>query len=640
MPHNPIPVPKRVKSSCKLEEFPKLRQEREALRPFSIWENHVYNTMVDWLTNGTPDDGISHPPPHEGTHMLDPEELKLAIDTMARFLQKGFAFGPMNIEDWELEPPHCIGTFLRHQKNTESCRIIMNCAAPPKRSINDFNCLDSQKLYNYKMAQPADLARTICDHGPTKELSMIKADLNDAFKNVPVSISQWHKQAMKLSSAYFIDNRLLFGDNLSPHRFVFIHEGIQKLFVIPFVNMTARDLHLAIDDSTVIGYKDDNKAGLYHDRYQKVTEQLGLGIKEADPAFIKAFNVTDHGQALGIEFHLPTRTWHVPEMKRNDLSECLDQIVDKNDLRMIVPATLNSLQQVVGLLQSFARLNTFGKVLMLVVNAETNYFLEKLSSENELTPEQQTKCTTLSLHAKTNILVFRAMLMESHNHPLALEDGRIEGRRTMSSDILLYTDASGKPKEWTEADYAPTCLGVYQPQTIHNHQARAISFTMPYSFLTGTDQYGPVYNNTALLELLPVFATILHEPHKFKNKTVIVFTDNQATVTTFTKINAKKLYLAHFLEALYLTTAALKCNLCFNWKRRRSTIPMAIADDLTHSNFKGCTKDTKQLRLRLPAPLERALLTTTNYPNNTLGNLRKHIKTYLLNKLPEITFPI
>ena len=640
MPHNPLPAIHQAKSSFKMDEFPKLKAERETIRPFSMWEQQTYNTMLDWLTNGTPDDGAEHPPPHEGTHNLDPAELQLAIDTMARFLQKGFAYGPIDIEDWPLKPPHCVGTFLRHQKNTESCRIIMNCSAPPERSINDKNCKDSQKLYHYNMAQPADLARAICEHGLTKLLKMIKADLNDAFKNVPVNPTQWHKQVLKFSSAYFIDNRLLFGDNLSPHRFVFIHEGIQMLFVLPFVNMNARDLHLAIDDSTVIGYAEHNKAGNYHDRYQQVTKQLGLGIKPADPQRIKAFNVSDKGQALGIEFDLPTRTWHVPEMKRNDLSQCLEQVVDMTDVRKIVPATLNGMQQVIGLLQSFAKMSQFGKVLLLVVNAEANYYLKKLAAQNDIPPEQQTKMITMSIYAKSNILAFRAMLIESHNYPLPLENDNEPKLGTLAADIVLYTDASGQPKDWTDKEYSPTCLGIFQPRTLRNNKARATCFVLPHSFLIGWDQYGPVFNNMSLLELLPSLALILTDPHKFRNKTVIVFTDNDSTVTVFRKINAKKLYLAHFLEVYYMTLAALNCKLSFQWKRRRSTRPMIIADDLTHCNFKNCPPATNERKQRLPAPLETALLSTTSYPSHTLHLLRRNTKLYLKNKLPNITFPV
>ena len=78
-----------VKSSVSVPGLHKLREEREAVRPFSAWEEETFNTIVDWCTNGCPDDAFSYPPPVRGKHRLPGTDLHLALDSIAKFIDKG-----------------------------------------------------------------------------------------------------------------------------------------------------------------------------------------------------------------------------------------------------------------------------------------------------------------------------------------------------------------------------------------------------------------------------------------------------------------------------------------------------------------------------------------------------------------------
>ena len=64
-----------------------LKEEREALKPFSPWEQQLFDKIADWSLHGVPDDG-SDLEPTTSHHRLNTEELKLALDKIARFVEK------------------------------------------------------------------------------------------------------------------------------------------------------------------------------------------------------------------------------------------------------------------------------------------------------------------------------------------------------------------------------------------------------------------------------------------------------------------------------------------------------------------------------------------------------------------------
>ena len=153
MPSNPLPPEGTVSATIKAEALDDLRAQREQFSVFSPWEDSVFNTIKTIVTEGIPDTG-PRVPPANGKHLLTPEELQFAIDKIAQFVAKGYTYGPLAPDQWpeHLGEPHKIGVFLRHQKNSESARIITNCSAPRKTSINDLNPLTVQQQFPYVMA--------------------------------------------------------------------------------------------------------------------------------------------------------------------------------------------------------------------------------------------------------------------------------------------------------------------------------------------------------------------------------------------------------------------------------------------------------------------------------------------------------
>lgn len=566
--------------------------------------------------------------------------LQLCIPKLKLIYFRGFIFGPLAPEEWQHCNPHMISTFVRYQKNDNSVRVITDCSFPAGQSLNDANKPDIRLEYPYVMAQPADIARAVLDWGAGTDLRIVKIDMSNAFKNLPVKATAWRKQTLEFCNVFFVDGRLLFGSDLSAHSFVFFHLGLQLLFIMPFIKATAADLHLAIDDSTMIGPSANNMCSEYEQRYRHVVTTLNIGMKEHDPGLEKAFSAVEAGQALGINFNLPSRSWFASDAKRRDLSETIEILVDPAKPHLTRFVTINDLQRIIGLLASFARLSKLGKSLMLVPAAEMNFWLHQYSEENlRVKPDKQSKKCFLSFYARKNIIYWRAILVESHNYHLPLEDSRILSRKDGVTHHTLFTDASGALPEISPGKYKPTCLGVFSPHSLHSPEATLTAFVLPHCFLAGSDQWGPVHHNTCLLELLPVIAELLYKPAKYRRRSVTVYTDNQGTVAIFTKQNSKRLYAAYFLEVLNYMLCSLEIKLIMKWKARRSSYAMEMADDATHAVFDKALPGTICTRQTLPAPLQSVLLSTTEYRTHTLNTLRKQVKLYLVDRFPDLSFP-
>lgn len=126
-PANPLPAVLKATSSVSLQGMKDLREEREKVKPFTEWEEEVFNTLTHWIEFGVPDDSKSFPPSLFGKHHLSQEELKLAIDSIGKFCSKKFIIGPIDKEDFPFDKCHAIGLFVREQKNASSVRVIYDC---------------------------------------------------------------------------------------------------------------------------------------------------------------------------------------------------------------------------------------------------------------------------------------------------------------------------------------------------------------------------------------------------------------------------------------------------------------------------------------------------------------------------------
>ena len=439
----------------------------------------------------------------------------------------------------------------------------------------------------------------------------------------------------------FSCSRLLFGDNRSAHWFVLLHLALQTLFIFPYLQLPVRHMKLAIDDSTFVAPADTNLCHQYHKLYSSMASDLGLQIKAHDPALDKAYEPSlVGGNVLGLILHLPSRSWSVSQMKMNHISEVFSQVVDVQAVFLPVLATLKDTQEVAGLVTDFSKSSQLIRTLAMLVNAERNEFTVRFSSENIKDKQDQSKLCLFSFHARKNLTLIRAILLNTDICPLPMEMSGARFLKGGAADFSFYCDASGKPKEIADGAYAPTCLGSYRPRTVSHRTATLKSFILPYDWLTSYDKHGQVYHHTSLLELLPVLCELLDQPQLYQGRVLHFLTDNQATAAIFRRQNPASESTAYILEAINLTEMALGCRIKMSWQRRRSSYGMVLADDATHADHSSADSSIKCTRQSLPVPLFNVLHQPGHNLSHQLHHLRKQIKLYLRDICPSAQFPV
>ena len=182
-------------------------------------------------------------------------------------------------------------------QNDDGVRIIYDCSSPAENSLNAASVSDIQIRYPYKMASVNNVVRDIMDWGKNA-CEILKIDLADAFKNIPVDPKRWADQVVKICQVFFCDARLLFGhvdsgrkyfslENMNnkyflfkAHAFVFSHLALQEILIMPHIRMRMSDVHLAIDDSSAVFLKEGGAAAEYYEKYTAVMGELGLSVKK------------------------------------------------------------------------------------------------------------------------------------------------------------------------------------------------------------------------------------------------------------------------------------------------------------------------------------------------------------------------
>ena len=400
-------------------------------------------------------------------------------------------------------------------------------------------------------------------------------------------------------------------------------------------------MKLAIDDSTVVAPADTKLCEKYHARYSQMAKDLGLSIKEHDQSLDKAFNPNQKGgNILGLFLDLPTRSWQISELKMNHICETFAQTVKVTDVYQPVLATLKDVQEVVGLVNNFAKSSQLLRTLAIIVNAEAATFDATFWDENIRPKERQSKLCLFSHQARVNLATIRAILLSTASCPLPMEKSKARFLIKGGAHFTFYCDASGKPKEITADNYKPTCLGCYRPATLQCSTATLKSFILPYSWLMSADNKGLVYHHTSLLEFLPMLCELLSEPARYRRKSLVFYTDNQATVSLFQRQNPVSIFTAYVLESINLMEMALECNIRLSWKRRRSSYGMALADDATHANHSRADDSIICTRQSLPTPLFNVIHCSENFLNHKFNFLRREIKLYLRDKCPDVKFPV
>lgn len=259
---------------------------------------------------------------------LSPELVRTKIDKES---QKGRVAGPF------LAPPiqnlQCSPVALIPKKAPGEFRLIHNLSAPKGKSINDGIPRESATV-KYQTLDQAFEVITQLGRGAL----LAKADIEDAFRLIPIHPSDYGLLGFMFQGRYFIDKCLPFGCASSCRLFEAFSSAIHWIMKSRY---NANIVHI-IDDFLFIAPPNTQKCKKDLTRFMALARDIGFPIKHA-----KTVWPTTCIEFMGIVIDTAAMEARLPQDK---IDKCRNQL---QTFLIREKATLKELQSLIGLL-SFA----------------------------------------------------------------------------------------------------------------------------------------------------------------------------------------------------------------------------------------------------------------------------------------------
>ncbi len=357
-------------------------------------------------------------------------------------------------------------------------------------------------------------------------VKLSKFDIKNAFRHVPVIPSHWDLQGFEWNGKFYIDLRMCFGLSIAPYVFWRISNYIAKVatqhynvrYVVPYM-----------DDFLIISVGDtEEEASANAERdfqaFRRCLTDLGFDINEAKvvpPAFVVTF--------LGIVIDTVARQLSVPVDKLNDILVLLHSFVGKQW------AIKRDVEKLVGRLNFAAKVIRGGRTFMRRLINTVNLV------ESHNAPVRLNACFQADIQWWINFA------SSWNGHAVMLDHVPI-------TSIRLQTDASGI-----------ACAAVFDDQFIVRlHCATTSSWHI---------------NET---ELLSVYLAALKWRHQWRNKRVIVASDNTTVVASINKGTSKSAMIMRMLRDLFWISASFNFHLTAKFIEGRLN---TVADAASRCNF-------------------------------------------------------
>ena len=456
---------------------------------------------------------------------------------------------------------------------------------------------------------------------------MSKHDLCEAFQNLPVQVSQFVKQAIRILGCIFLALKNTYGDKQACHRFSRVHEVLLRYLIIPQTNIDPNSVDMVVDDVTVIvpGFAVNTKLEEFDKTYRETIARLGYSTKPHDPKGFKAFTKLQIGEILGFIINADTHHWSLSVEKTDKIIEALECAYNHSNINQPKPITLKQAQRIDGKLTALAACWPGINTWLTFINGDVARYLRENPKQNRKAQHLQRQNFFFSKQARSDIKLLRALLCNINNHWIPIQNP--DKTPPLMFDVTAYTDASAKV-DLKPGEPNPS-LGLLIP-TQYGVIPRAVSFPVPIEFLKSKDDKTYNYGNTQLIEGLAILASIIRFPNTFKGKTVNFYTDSLSLVAAYKKGRTSGLYKAYLLRTLNVVADLLQCKLHITWQRRRSDSYTAAADDLTHQQFEGVPANVRYRKVEtLPDPIATTLNTSVDFTQNTFHLMLYRVIKYL-----------
>lgn len=484
-------------------------------------------------------------------------------DSVAHWIKKGFVSGPF---DTPPLPKFRVNALLAVPQENK-VRPVVNVSLPEGLSLNE-NIIE-EKMEKVFMSTAKDFSHSLYDSGLNSLMS--KFDMIDAYKNVPIPLSDLRLQGFQWLGKFFTENRLIFGARTSVSGFDMLGNTVLAIVKSECL-LPSQFIHRTLDDVPIVSPAHTDWCEDFSDRYVQCCKDLNIGLAPNCEKFEKAFMCSTYGKVLGIFFDTSTLSWSLPADKIIKCKNCIYKVLssEKVDLRLM--------QELMG------RLNNIGTMCVFLKGFKQplNSFLGQLQSGS-------VHVKTLPAQAKRDLLIWSGFLNDENKWlPICPKPCA----PPLSAKIFV-SDAAGMSAHYDcKEKVGAGSVGFNQSgEFIFAHQILWPSHSLKILKDSKGSRFG---NKTTTLEFLGMILPFLLIPKQLKNQYIVIKVDNIGCY--FGWINryvSGDVCASILIRALHVISSYLACYVHVAHLPRVSSWEASLVDRL--SRERTTTREDKKL---------------------------------------------
>lgn len=392
-------------------------------------------------------------------------------------VEKGYLNGPYSDIPYTTYRINPVG--VAEGKYSKKKRLIVDLSAPHEDIKNpSLNELIDKDQYSLQYVSIDDAIKIIKNLG--KGAMLIKTDITDAFKNIPLSPDMWPFHGIQWDECYYFYNRLVFGSRSSPK--IFDNLSIAVCWIAKHNYEIENILHL-LDDFLVIVQSGEDASAIMN-TLLNIFDMLGIPLSTKKT----------EGPCTELEY--------------------LGIILDTINMEARLP--LEKVKRIQGILESFRHRKTCTKRELLSLLGHLNFASRVIHPGRSFVSHLIKLSTTVKklshhIHIKncnSDIAMWARFLKDWNGVSFFLNDNV-----TVAADMRLYTDATDTSyggffdNKWFQG---------YFPEEILNEQT-----------------------SMAFFELYPIVMSCILWGHTWSRHRILFYCDNSTTVEIINKGRSK-----------------------------------------------------------------------------------------------------
>ncbi len=474
-------------------------------------------------------------------------------DTIGNWIKNKFVSGPF------FEPPlqNFRTNMLIAKEEKSKLRPIINLSAPKGASFNE--TVDTTATLKLTMCSPAIFSQVLLHAGPKAVFA--KADLQNAYKLIPVNPQDWHYFGLKWLGKHFYETNTAFGNTEAPAEFDPLPETVVNVSKI-IANTPDYWVLRQLDDTIVVSPCDTNYTTQFMSSFVTVCNNLAIPLAPPCPKFEKAFPATTKGTVLGVIFDSTTMSWSLSNEKINETLHLISKVLNQPNCSQLL------FQKLHGKLNDFAQMCIFMKGFKF----HQNKFLREFHASN---------CKQLPLPTlvKQELYIWTKCIQQSKTG-FPIPTIRLT---PPLCHMTFISDAAGAAYMYRQGKRIhvskPNDRGVASLGFLNSKYFFVAVLKWPKEFLLKYGSQSSVFEAIGLL--LPFIAT----PSLLQHRHILLLVDNEAFTKAWQRRVAKhNETMAIFVQTLHLLEALLPCRIYVHYIKRCSTTPAKVVDQLSRTS--------------------------------------------------------